>query len=307
MSVYQIETTGGTYQIETADAAPEQPAAVQQAMQYADSGGKGAPPPIPTQGKVPYALKKQEFDDHPLQASPILPSAMAGIGAGMGMLNAIGDKLGLNIADKARAKGGQVLGGPIAPRPAGLLAEGTEIPTLGQSIGQGVKDAFPSKQRAGLLYDQVGKAVGESPVDLSAARKTALEMKEMASDGGSGLPRVARAVLRRTEENGQVPWDSARRMASNSGRLSAGEMMNLNPAMRAKVAQLASDLSKANAAAAEQAGVGQQYQTAMKGYRQAAQLGAIKDAAKGIAKDKVVRGGIGLLGIDAIGKKLGLL
>jgi hypothetical protein len=175
----------------------------------------------------------------------------------------------------------------------------------------GAVDAIPNAERAGRNFQAVMQAAKDVPVDLAAASTPALKAQEL-REAGASMPSVVNKFLQRTTAPGGEPltYDQSRLFASNAGRLSADEASRMIPPMKAQVAGLAKALNDANAAAAEQAGVGQLYTDAVNEYRQAMKLKGAKEAAleiaKEVAKKAVLGAGFGLGGY-AVYKAIGEL
>jgi hypothetical protein len=147
--------------------------------------------------------------------------------------------------------------------------------------GKGI-DMIPNAERAGRNFQTVMSAAKDVPVDLTAASHPALRAQELRESGAS-MPGVVNKFLQRTTAPGSNPltYEQARDFASNAGRLSADESSRMIPPMKAQVSRLSQALNDANAKAAESAGVGPQYQSAMTEYRRAK---ALQDAGQSALK-----------------------
>lgn len=170
--------------------------------------------------------------------------------------------------------------------------------------------SIPSLEKAKALFQQVDAAAGKVKVDVGDAQDVAFEAEKLASAGGY-LPKVFRDFIRETTnaKNPAMDFSRARKFASNSSKLSATESMAINkaPAMKALVSKFADTLRTATDDAAEQAGVGDQFDAAMQQYARAGGFRSTKEAALDALKKKILPGGaigVGFAGGEWIAKKL---
>lgn len=168
--------------------------------------------------------------------------------------------------------------------------------------------SLPSFGKAKALFQQVDAAAAKVPVDVGPAQDVAFEAQQLAK-AGTYLPKVMRDFINETTnaKNPNMTFDRARQFASNASKLSAAESMATKPAMRAKVAEFADTLRTATNDAAENAGVGDQFDAAMKEYARAGGFRSTKEAALDAIKKKIIPGGIigaSFAGGDWIVKKL---
>jgi hypothetical protein len=154
-------------------------------------------------------------------------------------------------------------------------------------------DLLPNIESAGAKFQNVMAAAKDQPINLAAPGDVALRAQEFAGHGAT-MPKVFRDFLRTSTDPEAPPMDyeTGRDFASNAGHLSAQDNLTMTGTMKAQVAKFAKAMSYANEEAADRAGVGDDYRAAMKEYRQAKQIQAVKDAVKGGAK-YVVLGGAG--------------
>lgn len=153
----------------------------------------------------------------------------------------------------------------------GFAGGGTGVTAqiLGPKLIGTAADAIPSKARAGGLFNEASAAAGDTPIDVSNPGNTALQIRDMAASGGR-LPKVVRDFISRTTDPNQGPltYDEARQFYQNAGQLAVNERNALNPSMQRMVGQFRQQLGQSIGQAADQAGVGPQYQGAMQEYRQ---------------------------------------
>lgn len=160
-----------------------------------------------------------------------------------------------------------VQGGPVMPR------VGTE-----PMAARGLNRLIPSTERAGQNFQKVLQTAKDVPINTTDAANVVTRAQELASRG-SALPKVMKDFAKTTAlpKSGVGPlqpvnYGEGRDFASNAGRLSIAERMNTNGDMGRQVKLLAKSLNDANEDAADRAGVGDAYRSAMKEYRQAKQL-----------------------------------
>jgi hypothetical protein len=119
------------------------------------------------------------------------------------------------------------------------------------------------------------------------------------------VPKVIRDFLKRTANdsptNPQSPvfYPEGRKFAENAGQLSVSETMEAKPQMHRLVGKFANALKTANRGAAEEVGMGDQYDAVMKQYAGAANRAKLMANVGDIAK-KAAIGAIGLEGVHRI-------
>jgi hypothetical protein len=138
-----------------------------------------------------------------------------------------------------------------------------------------------------------------------------LRIQDMASRGGM-QPKVVRDFVNRSTRPDSPPltYREGRDFASNASRLSVDEAGRMTPGLKREVGAFAKAMNRANEAAARRAGVGDQYTSAMKEYRNAARMRTVAEAAKkaGVkaAAGTIAAGAVGAGGYKAA-KHLGVL
>jgi hypothetical protein len=204
------------------------------------------------------------------------------------------------LAPVAEGLGANVQGMEQSARqgdPGGVLGHAAAVP-LTMAATEGVahglpflKNALPSKTRAGANFQTVMSAAKDVPVDTTAPGNTALQIKDFAGRGGR-QPKVVTDFIRRATDptKGPITYEEARDFASNASQLSAEEKNALKPNVRRMVGKFARDMNESNAAAAAQAGVGPQYQSAMKEYSRAMTMQDFQNMLKGTAVNAVKYG-----------------
>ena len=194
--------------------------------------------------------------------------------------------------------------GPAAANAGDQIGSGDVAGGIGSGIGlvgsvlapgaiaRGV-DAIPRLGRAAGNFDTVMNSARDEPINTGPASVVANRALALKSRGGTA-PKVvtdfeaATAPVRPSPRfigPGTAPppvtYEAGRDFASNAGRLSTTEAEAMKGDMGRQVKLLASALNDANRDAAVRAGVGDQYDAAMKEYRQASQLKTgLKTAAK---------------------------
>lgn len=206
-----------------------------------------------------------------------------GYGAGYSYFNApVGEAIGVNVpgmehaADVGDSAGvlGHAAAVPVAMALTAGLAKGA--PRVAARIG----DAFPSIERARSNFqDVMGTAKGQ-PIPITDELSGALSRyQELVDRGGSRSMAVSKLLNRITNpEAPAMTYAEGRDFASNISRLSADEFQRLTPQMKQQVGAVRVALNNAVGQAAEGAGKGAQYQSAMQEYAKASKV-------KGIAKD----------------------
>ena len=202
------------------------------------------------------------------------------------------------VAGPLHAIGGVLQAATI---PAAFAAPETQALKDASAASQVRQALLPTKDEAGKLFQPIAAAAKSTPVDTAPARAIAEEAKQY-NEAGTTLPPMLRKFLAKTANdapmNPQSPmfYPEARRFAENAGRMSASDRLALNPQMDRLVGKFAGALKDANRAAAEEVGMGAQYDQAMSRYRTASQLDALKQNAVKYATGAIVGG----LGADAL-------
>lgn len=172
--------------------------------------------------------------------------------------------------EEFKSKLGDVIG-------TALLAKGTEL--AGRGVAAGADALIPNIDRANANFSKVSSAVGSAPVDVS--RPAAISQQVIAPGGlgktGSTVPKIIRDMAARGKTTTDIPFDESRQFQSRAGYLSSEERMATDRAMKGKVKQLASALAEGNEDAANNAGVGDLYRSAINEYRRAMKIQDIKD------------------------------
>jgi hypothetical protein len=172
--------------------------------------------------------------------------------------------------------GGNILGGAAGSR---LLPMATDL--------------IPSTERAGQNFQRVMGAAKDRPLDLSKTVDPTMRAKEL-QQAGASLPTVINRFYQRTQDLGKpVTYEEGRDFASLAGRLSGQENSRMVPQMKAQVNALAGALADANEKAADEAGVGDSYRSAMKEYRQAMKIQGVTDKTGELAKQYAAKALLG--------------
>lgn len=244
----------------------------------------GQAPGVPA-APVPMPLQHSKFGDGPVMGAPIMPSPMAAAGAVGGLLSKLDQKTGMGQQG--------ILGAPIMPAPARINSIQNADVTRPAPTGLLGKISIPSKARAEENFATVKAAANDVPIDPREAYGIAQRAMELGSHGGTPPKVVTDFVKQADPQLPPMTYGDARDFASNASRLSATEKMSVNGEMGHQVKALAKALGTANEAAAEQAGVGDEYRAAMSEYRSAMKL---KEFGKKAGQIAVGTGISGLLG-----------
>ncbi len=173
------------------------------------------------------------------------------------------------------------------PQKVGAVAE--TIGELAIPVTEGtaaVKEALPSAERAGQVFQAVKAAAGSVPIDTSGPGNVALRIAEMAQHGGGtnwGPAPVRQFIQYVTDpKKPAMTYDVARDFASNISRLSSKDLASIPPSMQREIANLRVTLNQAVGEAAGRAGKGEEYASAMQEYARAMRLReALDDAIAG--------------------------
>ena len=244
-----------------------------------------------------------DYDALAAQASqPPAPSPSAldmlkdlAIGFGKGAVHT-----GIDLADMA-AMSGMIPGvsrATLPPEATERARENTAHSNMTQRVGGALETvgemalpvteaagAVPTVAKAGSKFQSVMSAAKNVPIDVNAPGKVALRISELAERGGS-MPMAVRKFLNRvTDPNkAEMTYEEARDFASNISRLSADEFNRLTPVMKREMGELRVTLNEAVARAAEKAGKGAEYKSAMREYAQAMKIRDAIDATLAGAK-----------------------
>ena len=252
-----------------------------------------------TSGEGPIAQGLTSMETRLSNMTP--PAAPAAAGAG-----SYGSAISLAHPEMAAAPANPAALNPIVttegslPRNIGATAanllplaidpgmEGIGNSMIGRIAGA-AKSAVPmSTTEAGGMLNRIEQAAENVPVKTSAPLAIAQKAQQYA-DTGATMPKVLTQFLERARpttatpegelstSEGQILYPEARRFAENAGRLSASENMAANKQMQRLTTQFTKALGSANRAAAEEVGMGEQYDTAMRAYRNASNLQQFKN------------------------------
>lgn len=189
------------------------------------------------------------------------------------------------------------LGAQIDSAP--MMAEG-EFPNV-IAGAKAVAGLIPRAVRAGAKFQQVMGAAKAVPIDITGPGNTALRIMQLSERGGV-MPKAVRDLLKRMTDPNKPPmaYEEARDFASNISRLSADEFNRLTPALRREVGNLRVTLNRAVEKAADTAGKGKEYRSAMKEYARAARGREMVDNTKDFLKKWAIPGGIATYGVNKL-------
>lgn len=133
--------------------------------------------------------------------------------------------------------------------------------------------AIPTTAKAGAKFQAVMGAAKNVAVDMAKPGDVALRISQLAERGGS-MPKAVRDLLKRATDpaKGPITYQEARDFASNISRISADEFNRLTPVIKREMGDLRVSLNGAIAQAAEKAGKGAEYKSAMREYAHAMQI-----------------------------------
>lgn len=182
---------------------------------------------------------------------------------------------------------GTLIGTAMQAAPIALGAADAAFPNR-PLVGQ-----IPSKARAGAKFESLNKDLANQPVPLKSSVQPLQRVTEI-GERGSTLPTPVTKLLQRSQSplGTDMTFPEARDFQGSLSDLSGSDKLAMNGRVRGGVAQLNKGLFSDIQDAADAAGRGEDYASAMKEYRRAAMLGnAAKGAAK-IAVPAAVGGGI---------------
>ena len=153
------------------------------------------------------------------------------------------------------------------------LPVAAEMAIGGAPVVKGAVNAIPRAARAGEKFQEVAGAAKDIAIETKEVGDAALRIYQLSERGGS-MPKAVRDLLKRVTDPAKqaMAYPESRDFASNISRLSADEMQRLTPVVRREVAQLSAALNKANAQAAQAAGKGAEYKSAMREYARAMEM-----------------------------------
>ena len=152
---------------------------------------------------------------------------------------------------------------------------------MAPEAAEGAAGLIPSTERAGRKFQEVMGAARDVPIKAGEPIAEATRGKEIASRGGQ-LPKILRDFVRRTSDVSAPPitYEEARDFYTNA-RLSMSEYLQNKPNMWRQVTIFKKALGDAVQQAAQEAGKGPEYRSAMDEYRKAIVMqNLIKSAAK---------------------------
>lgn len=164
-----------------------------------------------------------------------------------------------------------VSGGLQAATIPSAFAVGPEASAVANKAWE--KIPIPTQAKAGKLFEQTMGKAADLPVDTTASSDPLMRAYEM-GERGMARPKVVNQMVRRLTSPDAEPmtYREARDFASSLSRQSSTEGQKLTPAMKSKVGELSHAFNEDVGRTAQGAGVGEQYQNAMKGYHRAMQL-----------------------------------
>lgn len=205
---------------------------------------------------------------------------------------------GLNpeAMEKASAKGDTGAVAAEAVVPTALAA----APLVGEGLVKGAGAVLPSAQRAGTAFQEVSKAIGTHPVQVTdELSKSLAQIRAASTTTNTAVPPVVRKLIDRLDPfQGGAPltYDEARQFSSEIGSLSAADKMSLTPNTKRMISQLDHALTSTVQDTADLANKGEQLSGAMSEYHHAMQMRDLSDAVKARII-KTVLTGAGLYGL----------
>ena len=168
---------------------------------------------------------------------------------------------------------GTVLG--TAAQAAPVIAGG-----LTRSLPEAPENPFPTRAKAGALFENVMQDAGDQPVKLTRAMEP-LERAQQLSARGGGTVGAVDNLYKRINTINPLDYREARDWASNLSRLTAQDSMSSSPALKAQVGKLSHAFNEDIGDTAASVGRGEDYAKAMRDYRRASMF---NNAAKTTAK-----------------------
>jgi hypothetical protein len=175
---------------------------------------------------------------------------------------------------------------------------------FGVSTAGRIAGAVPRAARAADALSQVEQAAGNIPIDPIGPAGVAYQTQKLVKSGGHPV-KVIDDFLDRVTDPTQPPltFSDARHFYTNATRLSTGEAQTLTRPMLRQVADFRAALHSSLARAADQVGMGDLYNSALKEYSQAMGLRETWEKAKPLIW-KAAAGAAGLEGLHRIYNKL---
>lgn len=182
--------------------------------------------------------------------------------------------------------------GTYAPAAAAMVAPGGPVVRGGKAA----INALPSAARAGEKFQDVMGAARNIAIDNAEVGDVALRIHQLADRGGS-MPMAVRKIINYQTDPAkpQLTYEVSRDFASNISRLSKDDYGRMTPVVAREVAKLSAALNQANAKAAQLAGKGAEYKSAMREYARAMRIrDAIDTTVRGAKKALPIVGGAGV-------------
>lgn len=300
------------------------------AKQYKPTSG--APVPAAASGNEDWKLWQQQGPSGDGGGGNVplgdQPATFSGVARTMGNQAVEGAKgiikgIGRSVADTAGAVINPMGGNPIAnaiERKTGIGEKIHNITTpsnTAQTVGSYIPDAamllapggvaeqggklLPNVESAGQKFEKVFQAVGKRPVNIDAAAPAALRAEELRQAKFTTPPVMTRVLNRLSPGADPVGFREASDLATNAGKLSAAEKMSIKGPMQGQLNALARALRESNQAAADAAGVGDVYKSAVGEYRRAMKIQGAKDTMGKIATSTAAKWLAGAAGLGAGG------
>jgi hypothetical protein len=174
----------------------------------------------------------------------------------------------------------------------GLQAATMPGMVIAPEAGEAAAGMIPSAARAGKKFEEVMGAARDIPIKAGGPVAEAMRGKEIASRGGQ-LPKILRDFVRRTSdvEGEPITYQEARDFYTNA-RLAMSEYLATKPNMWRQVTIFKNALGEALQDAANTAGKGSEYRSAMAEYRRAANLKKVLSAAAGLGISSLASSGV---------------
>lgn len=172
-------------------------------------------------------------------------------------------------------------------------------------LGEAASEFLPSKSAAGDMLGKVNDAIGSNPVVADEAADKALQILDKQSTGAKlgGLKKPLQQFIdRATDPKEPLTFKEAREFEQNFRSLTPAQKMNLGAGVRPLVNELHESLRESIQAAAEAGGQGDEFRTAMRSYKVAAQGEKAADALKGKIVQGITKGAATGLGVGAAGE-----
>jgi hypothetical protein len=192
-------------------------------------------------------------------------------------IEGIGDTIAHPI-DTAKQMGHAAMEDPA--KMAGNLVGGADVGGVLGEAGGGILAKIPTRAKAGGMFENVMSKAATEPVDLTRSLPI-LERAQQLSARGHGSIGALDNLYKRINTVNPLDYREARDWASSLSRLNANDKMSASPSLQGEVGKLSHAFNEDVGGAAHRAGVGEDYEQAMRDYHRASQ---IRDTAKGIAK-----------------------